>query len=1247
MEQLEPRWLLNGGVGPPFEPLAGTASIYGKVAEDLNGNGVLDANDPGLVNWAAQLLDAEGVVLQTTLTQADPAGSFSFNDLPAGNYQVRLIVPSTWVQTTPAFPAYAYSLAEGQEILTADFGTGQYCTLGGRKFNDADGDGVLDDGEAGINGQTIELYDDQGQLVATQVTANSAVDGAYRFTDLLPGSYEIRETPPAGWYQTAPEVAQRSFDLTSGQHVTDLHVGNAQYSSINGHKFHDVDGNGQQDEGELRLGGWTIELYDDQGALVDTTTTNASESLGFYQFSNVMAGSFEVREVLADSSWVQTFPAGGAVHAIDVLPNQVIADRDFGNAQYASVSGYKFHDLDGDGEWDDGEPGLGGWTIELYDPQGQLIDTTTTDDGEDPGYYEFTDITPAPGDFEVREGSRAGWYQTAPVGGVQAGTLASGDVVTDGDFGNTEYATISGYKFHDYDGDGVWDDNEPGVGGWTVELYDDQGELVATTTTDTGEGLGYYEFTDVTPGDYEVREENRADWVQTFPAEGTHSPTIVSGDDWMGDFGNYEAPGSGVIRGIKFEDANGNGEQDEGEDGLPGWTIFLDMFDGGGYYEGSGAQRVTDANGEFAFLGRESGEYEIYEDVQPGWIPTTPTDGMQIIDVNGETPVEVEFGNRRAAVAVDDRFTVIDHVGVNLLDVLANDMYVLNHGVGNVTIVGIDTSGTQGTATISDDDLHIEYTSPAAVGGDDTFTYTLDDAGRQSTATVTVTPVDTSLANQSTHHSQDTLSVPLAQTSVPGDTIVYTATVSGLDPYVRSLQQTHDITRHIPQWNNWHGRQEKWMKDSGGNWCYVLPDGGLYRGVTDVLLGMVGQRYYNNPLLIINGLPGPEPGPFVTANIPNGQLVLDPPAAFVGQVTVYVTATLSGSNSSVVQSQFTLTVWNTVDAPDVQDQNVSHLQDTLDLAPLPQNGNDGDPQTYATQAAWPGQAAWEIKQGLGLASYVPIFDDYRGIGEKWFLTNGGNWYFILINGGVFHPGNSLPVGRTSSHYHMYPQMLIDLTGPVVPQATVTTIGTQVTVDPLPGFVGPLQVELRAQDGAGWAARTFWVNVTNNLPDLSFLTDQTMAPGQTDLVIPLPQTDADGQGITYQAWLRTDQGDAWNLKNTYGFVGHWSPWDNHFGQGAKWLWDNTGTWYYITPMRYVYRDGSGQALGRVAQDYYDNPVDLVDVAPFQQVIGTTSLNGSLTVTPDPGFSGTFHTDLQGDDGVELTDIATFQTVFTGP
>ncbi|MBK9462537.1 MAG: carboxypeptidase regulatory-like domain-containing protein [Sphingobacteriales bacterium] len=57
-------------------------------------------------------------------------------------------------------------------------------------------------------------------------------------------------------------------------------------------------------------------------------------------------------------------------------------------------------------------------------------------------------------------------------------------------------ASLGNYVWYDVDEDGIQDATETGVDGVTVTLYDGNGAVVATTTTDA---TGAYEFTGLTP----------------------------------------------------------------------------------------------------------------------------------------------------------------------------------------------------------------------------------------------------------------------------------------------------------------------------------------------------------------------------------------------------------------------------------------------------------------------------------------------------------------------------------------------------------------------------------------------------------------------------------------------------------------------------------------------------------------------------------------------------------------------------
>ncbi|WP_307495647.1 Ig-like domain-containing protein [Arthrobacter woluwensis] len=81
--------------------------------------------------------------------------------------------------------------------------------IGDRVWNDANGNGIQDAGEAGISGVKVELLDENGQPVldanGNPITTTTDANGAYNFQDLPLGKYKLRFSgAPAGMSPTVP-----------------------------------------------------------------------------------------------------------------------------------------------------------------------------------------------------------------------------------------------------------------------------------------------------------------------------------------------------------------------------------------------------------------------------------------------------------------------------------------------------------------------------------------------------------------------------------------------------------------------------------------------------------------------------------------------------------------------------------------------------------------------------------------------------------------------------------------------------------------------------------------------------------------------------------------------------------------------------------------------------------------------------------------------------------------------------------
>ena len=201
---------------------------------------------------------------------------------------------------------------DGSLLCAAPPPTGK---IGDRVWLDADGDGVQDSGETGINGVTVKLLNASGAVVGTQVTAG---DGGYLFTGLAGGAYSVvvdAATLPAGLTQTfdadgVSTANQSSLSLAAGASNLDQDFGYRYNGKIGDRVWLDADGDGVQDSGETGINGVTVKLLNASSAVVDTQVTAGD---GGYLFTGLAAGNYSVVVDAATlpAGLTQTFDADG------------------------------------------------------------------------------------------------------------------------------------------------------------------------------------------------------------------------------------------------------------------------------------------------------------------------------------------------------------------------------------------------------------------------------------------------------------------------------------------------------------------------------------------------------------------------------------------------------------------------------------------------------------------------------------------------------------------------------------------------------------------------------------------------------------------------------------------------------------------------------------------------------------------------------------------------------------------------
>ncbi|MDK4050670.1 Ig-like domain-containing protein [Staphylococcus pseudintermedius] len=311
----------------PTDPNNDTSATYrigDFVWRDEDHNGVQNDGEHGLESVLVTLKTADGVILNTTTSDAN--GHYQFTNVQKGKYIVEFTTPEGYEATSKHTTANTEKDSDGlianidvtQDDMSIDAGffplenwnpqpKDETYTIGDFVWRDEDHNGVQNDGEHGLEGVLVTLKTADGVVLNT---TTSDANGHYQFTNVQKGKYIVEFTTPEGYEATSKHTTANTekdsdglianIDVTQDDMSIDagffpLENWNPQPKdetyTIGDFVWRDEDHNGVQNDGEHGLEGVLVTLKTADGVVLNTTTSDAN---GHYQFTNVQKGKYIV-----------------------------------------------------------------------------------------------------------------------------------------------------------------------------------------------------------------------------------------------------------------------------------------------------------------------------------------------------------------------------------------------------------------------------------------------------------------------------------------------------------------------------------------------------------------------------------------------------------------------------------------------------------------------------------------------------------------------------------------------------------------------------------------------------------------------------------------------------------------------------------------------------------------------------------------------------------------------------------------
>ncbi|PNZ00438.1 SdrD B-like domain-containing protein, partial [Staphylococcus muscae] len=259
--------------GAVFRSANQAHSIGDKVWEDTNKDGIQDPDEPGIPNATVILYEysyPDGVSTELRRTTTDENGHYSFDNVEQGIYRIGFVTPDHYL-TSPtrvgsdrnidsdAPNGFVSIYFRDLTDIDAGFYKEPTYTVGDLVWDDANINGIQDEGEIGIPNVTVVLHEYVGSETFEVARTTTDENGHYHFDNVFDGLYHVEFVTPDGYLPTEARAGEdesidsETFTNTVSVSGDDVTVDGGFYqplSQIGDKVWDDTNHDGIQDENE-------------------------------------------------------------------------------------------------------------------------------------------------------------------------------------------------------------------------------------------------------------------------------------------------------------------------------------------------------------------------------------------------------------------------------------------------------------------------------------------------------------------------------------------------------------------------------------------------------------------------------------------------------------------------------------------------------------------------------------------------------------------------------------------------------------------------------------------------------------------------------------------------------------------------------------------------------------------------------------------------------------------------------------